>query len=113
MRIAIDEFGAGSSTLFGLANLPIQVVKIARSITDRISKGQDEPILDSIQHMIETIGHMSIVQGVENDMQVDWLRSKGWTHAQGYHLSKPLTAEEMTDLLVDHNSRPEGQRWGN
>ena len=113
VRVAIDEFGAGSSTLEGLANLPIQVVKIARSITDRIAQGKDEPLLDAIQHMARAIGHVPIVQGVENDMQLDWLRAKGWTHAQGYHLSKPLDPEAMTSLLIDHFSRPEGQRWGN
>lgn len=113
VRVAVDEFGTANSTLADLAQLPIQATKISRSMTDRIEEGKNEPMLDSIQHITQFLGLQSIVQGVENDMQLDWLRSKGWTHAQGYHISKPLSPEAMTTYLGDHFGRPQGRRWGN
>lgn len=112
VRVAIDDFGAGWSALSDLAELPIHATKIARSMVDRIEEGQNDPLLDSIQHITKSLGLMSIVQGVENDMQLNWLRSKGWTHVQGYHLSKPLDSEAMTSFLVDVFGRTETQRWG-
>ncbi len=112
VRVAIDEFGVGESTLSDLAHMPLHCAKIARSITDRIEVGLNEPLLDSIQHITRSLGIGTIVQGVENDVQLEWLRSKGWTHAQGYHLSKPLRPEEMTDFLAAHFSRSAEQRWG-
>ena len=101
VRVAIDDFGSGWSALAGVADLPIQVTKVARSITGRIVEGQDEPLLDSIQHITRSLGHEAIVQGVENGEQLDWLRAKGWTHAQGYHLAEPLDPSEMTQMLIE------------
>ncbi len=112
VKIAVDEFGAGWSALADLPNLPIQTTKVARSITDRIVEGQRDPILDSIQAITQSMNHATVVQGVENEMQLQWLRACGWTHAQGYHLSKPMSPEDMTAFLADA-SNPSRERWGN
>lgn len=113
VRVAVDDFGVANSTLADLANLPIQIAKVSRSITGRIEEGKNDPMLDSIQHITRSVGVQTIAQGVENDMQLEWLRSRGWTHVQGYHISKPMSPEAMTDYLAEHFARPEGQRWGN
>ena len=112
VRIAIDDFGAGWSAIAELMELPIQVTKIARAITNRIVQDNHEPLLDAVQMVTRTLGHETVVQGVENEMQLDWLRAKGWTHAQGYHLSKPMDPEDMTAFLVEHLARPSKDRWG-
>ena len=102
VRIAIDDFGFGLSPIGLVAGLPIQVTKIGRAFSDRIEEGQEDPFLSMIQNAAASVGQQTIVQGVENLMQLNWLRSRGWTHAQGYFLAKPMDPSEMTSALAEN-----------
>lgn len=100
VRIAIDDFGFGLSPIGLVAGLPIQLTKIGRAFADRIQAGEDDPFLTMVQNAADSVGQQTIVQGVENLMQLDWLRSRGWTHAQGYFLAKPMEPTDMTATLA-------------
>lgn len=101
VQVAIDDFGHGWSALGEVGVLPVSMIKIARSITDTIQRDQENLVLDTVQTVVEILGHSVVLQGVETSDQLDWLRENGWTQAQGYHLSKPLDQGDMTNLLIE------------
>lgn len=100
VRVAIDNFGVGQTSLASLAELPIDVTKIDRSFVNRIVPGQDDPILDALQSIFRAQNQIPVVQGVENAEQLRWLAERGWECVQGYHLAQPMEADEVTDLLA-------------
>lgn len=100
VKIAIDDFGASQSSMASLATLPIDIAKVDRRLTARIVPGQDEPILDAFASVFHTQGITPIVQGVENEEQLEWLRTRGWNLVQGYHLGAPLDAHDVTPALA-------------
>ncbi len=102
VNIAIDDFGHGWSALGQIRGLPVSSMKVARTITDTIEVGADNLVLGAIQTLAEPISNALIIQGVENDEQLSWLRHRGWSFAQGYHLSKPLDQSSTTQLLSNN-----------
>ena len=100
VKVAIDNFGNGNATLASLVELPIDVTKIDRSLVGRVRPGQDEPILDAIQTIVHSQGQVPVVQGVETEEQLTWLRERGWDCVQGYHLAQPMDVDEITDLIA-------------
>jgi diguanylate cyclase len=106
VKITIDHFGTGSSTVAQLHELPIDGIKIDRSIVTRMETHHDDATL--VRSMIE-LGqnlHLHITaDGVENEDTTRNLRNLGCDHAQGLHISRPLTAAEYRDYLNGHNTQ--------
>ncbi len=106
IRISIDDFGTGFSSLNYLEQLPVHALKIDKSFVDRLS---DTPPDLRIPETILQLGHVLnlqiIAEGVENRQQADWLRSKGCHQAQGYHFSRPLEAAELAPWLARYRSK--------
>ncbi len=102
VRVAIDNFGASHSSVSSVENLPIDIAKVDRRLASRIVAGNDEPIIDALGSVLSTQGITPIVQGVENELQMDWLQSRGWDLVQGYHVGAPLDPHDVTTLLTAH-----------
>jgi len=98
VRIAIDDFGTGQSSLAVLHDLPVDILKIDKSFTDRILPDEDEPVITAALQVATSMGLITAAEGVEDDLQVDWLREHNCGLLQGYYFAKPMTAEE---LLID------------
>jgi len=98
--IAIDDFGTGYSSLSYLRHLPVQMLKLPREFVDDLDRGGEDAVL---AHGIIELGHrlgLSIVaEGVERQAQLDHVRLLKCDWAQGYHLGRPVTAEETERLL--------------
>jgi len=95
--IAIDDFGTGYSNLRKLNTLPINVIKIDQSFIQQIGTDEKaESVIMSIIGLAEKIGINIIAEGVETNMQLDFLLSN-WKNIiiQGYYYSKPKTIEEI------------------
>jgi diguanylate cyclase (GGDEF)-like protein len=93
VRIAIDDFGTGYSNLARLKELPVDVVKIDRSLVHDITSSADaRTIYSAVVGLIQGLGMEVVVEGVESQEQMDILRVIGCTLFQGYHLAYP-TAE--------------------
>jgi len=105
VKIAIDDFGASQHSLSSLETLPIDIAKIDRRLTSRILSSADQPLFDALATVLEAHGVTPIVQGVENDLQLEWLRSRGWNLVQGYHLGAPLDPHEITPMLMSATRR--------
>ncbi|MCW3006784.1 MAG: hypothetical protein JWP17_1410 [Solirubrobacterales bacterium] len=101
LRVAIDDFGAGWSSLGRLRDLPVQVVKIDRSFLSGVpSSREGSAIVQAMLTLVDALGLEAIAEGVENGAQRDFLTANGCRSAQGYLLGRPMPVEELDGLLL-------------
>ncbi len=101
--VALDDFGAGYSSLSRLRQLDFDVIKIDRTLLagvpgDRTATG----VLHAALGLAGACGAPVIAEGVESEEQVAVLRSRGVTHMQGFLFGHPLTADRLTTLFRRH-----------
>jgi EAL domain-containing protein (putative c-di-GMP-specific phosphodiesterase class I) len=90
VRIAIDDFGTGYSNLSRLKELPVDRVKIDRSLVRDIAiSAEARTICSAVVGLIQGLGMEVVVEGVESEAQMDMLRVIGCTLFQGYHFARP------------------------
>jgi diguanylate cyclase (GGDEF)-like protein len=102
LRISLDDFGTGFSSLSYLKKLPIDTLKIDKSFIDTVLTDKSTRIItESVINMVKTLGFESIAEGVEEENQYDYLQVIGCDIIQGYLFGKPQTANEIERLLED------------
>ncbi|WP_150291642.1 putative bifunctional diguanylate cyclase/phosphodiesterase [Sphingobium estronivorans] len=95
VRIAIDDFGTGYSNLARLRDLPVDRVKIDRSLVRDIAvSAEARTICSAVVGLIQGLGMEVVVEGVETEAQMEMLRVVGCTLFQGYHLARPTGEAE-------------------
>lgn len=100
VRISLDDFGTGFSSLAYLKKLPIDTLKIDKSFIDTVlTDSATRVITESIINMVKALGFESIAEGVEEEKQYRYLHSIGCDVIQGYLFGKPLTSDEMENIL--------------
>jgi diguanylate cyclase (GGDEF)-like protein len=99
IRVSIDDFGSGYSTLSYLRELPIDEVKLDRNLIAPIPYDQRAAtIARSVIELAEEFGIGSVAEGVENDETVQWLRRFGCDVVQGNYFCGPLPAGEIPQV---------------
>ncbi|MCR5625851.1 MAG: bifunctional diguanylate cyclase/phosphodiesterase [Lachnospiraceae bacterium] len=94
IRLLMDDFGTGYSSLGYLTYIPVDAVKLDKSLVDNyLVDGKDTFIKDLIT-LIHDLDKEMIVEGVEEEWQLNRLREFGADIIQGYYFSKPISAEE-------------------
>ena len=94
IRLLMDDFGTGYSSLGYLTYIPVDVIKLDKSLVDAyLIEGKDNFIRDVIQ-LIHDLDKKLVVEGVEEKWQYERLRQFGADTIQGYYFSKPLPADE-------------------
>jgi diguanylate cyclase (GGDEF)-like protein len=89
--IALDDFGSGYSSLEYLGRLPIDVLKIDRSLVERVhEEPQRQEVMRAIGHIAEKLSLQTIVEGVEHESQRSMLLSLGFERAQGFLFSRSV-----------------------
>ncbi|MBQ8038725.1 MAG: EAL domain-containing protein, partial [Lachnospiraceae bacterium] len=100
IRVSLDDFGTGFSSLSYLKKLPIDTLKIDKSFIDTVlTDSPTRVITESIIKMVKTLGFEAVAEGVEDEKQYEYLHAIGCDIIQGYYLGKPQTAEEIEKLL--------------
>jgi len=109
VRIAIDDFGTGYSSLGYLKQLPVAEVKIDQSFVRGLGDAtdvKDAAIVCAVIALAQALGLNIVAEGVETGAAWNRLRALGCALAQGYYLSRPLPACEMTRWLRAAPSPP-------
>lgn len=100
MRLAIDDFGTGYSSLAYLKRFPVNTLKIDRAfITDISSDNDDVAIVEAVLGLGKHFNMKVVAEGVEDEEQLNFLKSQGCDIAQGYFISKPLNSEQYLAWL--------------
>ncbi|WP_403022587.1 EAL domain-containing protein [Salinibacterium sp. GXW1014] len=92
--VSIDDFGTGFSSLTQLSNLPVGELKIDRSFVSGVTAA-DRSIVAGLIGFARGLGLRVVAEGVEDAEQYEVLRKLGCDRAQGYHLARPMPAEQF------------------
>jgi len=91
LRIAIDDFGLGFSSLNCLVELPVSFIKLEGSLVRRIaSEERVRLVFRGIQELAADLGIITVAEGVDNQVTVEFLRELGVDWAQGYFFARPM-----------------------
>ncbi len=102
IAISVDDFGTGYSSLGYLRRLPLSTLKIDRSFVFDVTTSPDAAaIADTIIAMAHRLNLNVVAEGVEEEAQLRFLRERGCEMMQGYYFSKPVPADEFTEILRD------------
>ena len=113
LRIAMDDFGTGCSSLSHLQRFPFDKVKIDRSFTRELGRSrQSEAIVQAVTDLCQGLDMVTTAEGVETERQFAALSRQGCREAQGFLFSRPRPAREVPDLLAALRPREEGQGCG-
>jgi EAL domain-containing protein (putative c-di-GMP-specific phosphodiesterase class I) len=106
--ISMDDFGTGHSSLSRLTEIELDVLKIDQSFVALIDAAEESPVADLTIRLASSLGLSVIAEGVETEIQAQWLRDRGCNYAQGYLYSRPVTSAEFVEkyLTLQSTSLP-------
>lgn len=100
IRVAIDDFGTGYSALSYLRDLPIDEVKLDRHfIAPILGDPRAAAVVQAVIDLSHRLGINTVAEGIENAETAAWLHDHGCDVGQGFFLSRPVTSEELLELL--------------
>lgn len=104
VKVALDDFGSGYSSLSYLRRFPFDTLKIDRDfVSDMNGNAEAEAILVSIIQLGKALGMTIVAEGIETVDQIRFLQEHGCHRMQGYYISRPLFERELAEFLADFN----------
>jgi len=112
IKLALDDFGTGESSLSLLRSIPVAIIKLDKSFVDGIeiddsclaTRDARQAVARAVIQLAGALGLDAVAEGIENAAQVDRLREFGYSLGQGFHLARPMSAEDMSQLLAAQRS---------
>ena len=102
IRLAVDDYGTGFSSLAYLHDLPVSYLKIDRVFTGRMLEDKRTAVIvASTIDMAHRLKLEVVAEGVETAAQLEWLQAHGCDLLQGYHLGRPMTVDGLHRWLTD------------
>jgi len=105
VRIAVDDFGVGHSSLSHLRNFPIDVLKIDKSFVDGLPDGGGQ-LTRAVIQMGVLLGLDVVAEGIEQQAQLDELRVLGCAQGQGYLFASPMSDDDLMRHIAARNAAP-------
>jgi diguanylate cyclase (GGDEF)-like protein/PAS domain S-box-containing protein len=100
VQLAVDDFGTGYSSFSYLRRFPLDALKIDRSFVHEVTANSDDAtIVSAIISIGKSLKQRVIAEGVETREQLEFLQTQGCGEGQGYYFSRPVVAEQFTELL--------------
>ena len=99
--ISLDDFGTGFSSLNYLTYLPLDIVKLDKSVKDKFIEEKFQRVLSGMITMIHGLDMKVVVEGVESQEEQDILTSLSADYLQGYHLCRPVAYDQLYDILFE------------
>lgn len=101
VRVALDDFGIGFSSINNLRAFPIDQLKIDRSFARAMMESKrDADLVDIILKLGQTFQVTTTVEGIETESQLDFIHQRGASEAQGYLISGPVAAQDVAGFLT-------------
>ncbi|MEO1245673.1 MAG: EAL domain-containing response regulator [Pseudomonadota bacterium] len=100
IELAIDDFGAGATSLSYLADLPFTTLKLDRSLTQQLTDDKGVTVVRKILEMARGLGMKTTVEGIETEEQAHLALSLGADVAQGYYFAKPKSRNSVSEWLA-------------
>jgi len=101
VKLAIDDFGVGYSSLLELRDFPISEIKIDRAfIMDVVTNTSSQDIIHAIVDIADSIGADVVAEGIEDQQQLDMVAALGCHRVQGYYLCEPMAPTTFPDLVL-------------
>ncbi|MGE0178339.1 MAG: putative bifunctional diguanylate cyclase/phosphodiesterase [Sphingomonas sp.] len=105
VRIAMDDFGSGFTSLASLQNLPIDVLKIdQRFVTGMLADQDSKAIVGAILSLAEALGMETTAEGIESGELAEALKALGCTYGQGFHFAEPMQADAALVYWRERNA---------
>lgn len=105
VRFALDDFGTGQSNLSYIVDMPIDIVKFDRCMTNAyFDNGKGKPVMDAAMGMIQKLKLEIVSEGIEEKEQFAKLDELGIDYIQGYYFSKPRNAAEFISFIESNNA---------
>ncbi|WP_455210397.1 sensor domain-containing protein [Kaarinaea lacus] len=102
VKISLDDFGSGYSSLNYLKRFAINVLKIDRSFVMDIGKQSDsEVIVQAVIGLAKNLNLEVTAEGIETDAQLEFLKNSGCHEGQGFYFSKPITSKQLEKMLLE------------
>jgi EAL domain-containing protein (putative c-di-GMP-specific phosphodiesterase class I) len=98
VRIALDDFGAGYTSLRQLQSFPVDVVKLDQSFI-KTTMAHDSGVLDGLISMANSLGLETVGEGIEESAQLNRLREAHCRYAQGYLFSRPVPETQLGEAI--------------
>jgi diguanylate cyclase (GGDEF)-like protein len=105
VRLVIDDFGKGYSSLSYLRRLPVDEIKIDRSFIIGMADGEDDTLVRCMIELAHNLGMTVVAEGVENEMVYQHLGELNCDAVQGYYLMKPASCADTVRWLTDRTAR--------
>jgi len=105
VRLSLDDFGAVYSSLSQLRHLPVDILRIDRTLIAEVAKDRSSAaIVSAIISLAKSLNLKVVAEGVETEEQLEFLRQKDCDEAQGYLFGHPLPVDQITELLLRGSS---------
>jgi diguanylate cyclase (GGDEF)-like protein len=101
VKLALDDFGAGYSSLSYLKRFPVDALKIDRQFVRGLPNAQDEAIVRAVVTLAQTLGQRVVAEGIETLEQLWLLRELGAQIGQGFYFSKPVPVKGAEALVAN------------
>jgi diguanylate cyclase (GGDEF)-like protein/PAS domain S-box-containing protein len=106
VRVAIDNFGTGFSSLACLQDLAVDYIKIDRTIVQQVTTdAKRASLVSAMIDLAKNLGIRVVAEGVETKDQYHFLKNYGCDEIQGYYISHPLPLEDLTVFLDKHKTK--------
>lgn len=102
IRIAIDDFGSGQSSINYLTRFEVDEVKLDKAFCDQYLKLETLPIFHAVVHLCKLLGFQVVAEGIETKEQIELLQATYCQHAQGYYYYRPLTVEDLERVYQEN-----------
>jgi len=105
ISFSLDDYGTGYSNIERFTSLPLDIVKIDKSLADKYKDKNMEQILKNTFSMIKNLDRKIVVEGVEDEIQAKAFIDLGCDYIQGYYYSRPLPKDKFINFISEENKK--------
>ena len=103
IQFSLDDYGTGYSNLIRVTSFPFKIIKLDKSLTDRIAEHRMHSVIKDTINLLKNVGAMIVVEGVEDKETADWFIAEGVDFIQGYYFAKPMPKDEFLKFIRNNN----------